>query len=118
MSSDIQIMSKRKQNQLFQLILKSRHKSINKMDLQREIQIAVTQERKQQLNNSLQTTRPLSNGEFLMSAEHLVWSMKVLIINTAADSEVGYDGANLTPLVGNIPSLLNFFYNMDNGFNN
>ena len=43
--------------------------------------------------------------------------MKVLIINTAVDSEVGYDGANLTPLVVNIPSLLNFFLQMDNGFN-
>ena len=35
MSSDIQIMSKRKQNQLLQLILKSRHKPINKMGLKR-----------------------------------------------------------------------------------
>ena len=41
MSSDLQIMSKGKSNQLLQLILKSRHKPINKMDLQREIGIAL-----------------------------------------------------------------------------
>ena len=54
MSSDIQIMSKRKLYQLLQLILKSRHKPINKMDLQ--IYELLLLKRKQQLNNSLQTT--------------------------------------------------------------
>ena len=57
MSSDVKNMSKRKQNQLLQLILKSRHKPINKMDLQREIRIALTEKKKQQLNNSLQSTK-------------------------------------------------------------
>ena len=55
MSSDIQSMSKRKYNQLLQLILKPRHKSINKMDLQREIRTALILKTKEQLNNSLQT---------------------------------------------------------------
>ena len=45
MSSDVKNMSKRKQNQLLQLILKSRHKPINKMDLQREIRIALTEKK-------------------------------------------------------------------------
>ena len=45
MSSDLQIMSKGKSNQLLQLILKSRHKSINKMDLQREKGIAHAEKR-------------------------------------------------------------------------
>ena len=40
MSSDIQ-------NQLLQLILKSWHKPINNMDLQREIGIALTEKKKQ-----------------------------------------------------------------------
>ena len=44
-SSDMQIKSKRKKNQLLQLILKSRHKPINKMDLQREIRIALTEKK-------------------------------------------------------------------------
>ena len=43
MSSDIQIISKRKKNQLLQLILKSRHKSSNKIDLEREIRVALTE---------------------------------------------------------------------------
>ena len=51
MSSDIQIMSKRKQNQLLQLILKSRHKAINKMDLKRDRNYSYWK-----LNNSQQTT--------------------------------------------------------------
>ena len=45
MSSDVKNMTKRKQNQLLQLILKSRHKPINKMDLQREIRIALTEKK-------------------------------------------------------------------------
>ena len=53
-----------------------------------------------------------------MSAEHLFQSMKVLIINTAVDSETDMMVPNLTPLVVNIPSLLKIFYNMDNGFYN
>ena len=36
----MQIKSKRKKNQLLQLILRSRHKPINKMDLQRDMRIA------------------------------------------------------------------------------
>ena len=36
MSSDIQIMSERKKDQLLQLILKLWYKAINKMDLQRD----------------------------------------------------------------------------------
>ena len=45
-SSEIQNMSKSKQNQLLQLILKSQHKPINKMDLQREIRNALTEKTK------------------------------------------------------------------------
>ena len=45
MSSDIQIMSKRNQNQLLQPILKSRHKPINKMDSQKEIRIALSEKK-------------------------------------------------------------------------
>ena len=41
----MQIKSKRKKNQLLQLILKSRHQPINKMDLQREIRIAITEKK-------------------------------------------------------------------------
>ena len=59
MSSDIQIMSKRKQDQLLQLIFKSWHKLINKMGY-KEIGIAVTEKKKKQLNNSLQTTKLVS----------------------------------------------------------
>ena len=59
MSSDIQIMSKRKQDQLLKLIFKSWHKPINKMDY-KEIGIAVTEKKKKQLNNSLQTTKLMS----------------------------------------------------------
>ena len=41
--------------------------------------------------------RPLSNVEFLMSAEHLFLAMKVIKaqLNTAVDSHAGYDGAEL-----------------------
>ena len=46
MSSDTQlIMSKRKYNQLLQLIIKSPPKPINKMDLQREERIALTEKK-------------------------------------------------------------------------
>ena len=45
MSSDRQIMSKRKSNQLLQLILKSWYKPIHKMDLQRAIRIALTEKK-------------------------------------------------------------------------
>ena len=41
----MQIKSKRKKNQLLQLILKSRHQPINKMDLQKEIRIAITEKK-------------------------------------------------------------------------
>ena len=46
-----------KYNELLQLILKPRYKSINKIDLQREIRTALILKKKQQLNNSLQTTK-------------------------------------------------------------
>ena len=78
MSSDVKNMSKRKQNQLLQLILKSRHKPINKMDLQREIRIALTEKKSNNLTTACKAlswnfshVRPLSDMEFLMSAEHL-----------------------------------------------
>ena len=57
MSSDLQIMSKGKSNQLLQLILKSRHKPINKMDLQREIGIAFAEKKS---NNLITACKPLS----------------------------------------------------------
>ena len=56
MSSDLQIMSKGKSNQLLQLILKSRHKPINKMDLQREIGIAFAEKKN---NNLITASKPL-----------------------------------------------------------
>ena len=56
MSSDIQIMSKRKQDQLLKLIFKSWHKPINKMDY-KEIGIAVTEKKK---NNLITACKPLS----------------------------------------------------------
>ena len=57
MSSDIQIMSKRKQDQLLKLIFKSWHKPINKMDY-KEIGIAVTEKKKK--NNLITACKPLS----------------------------------------------------------
>ena len=73
----IQIMFSDIQNQLLQLILKSWHKPINKMDLQRDRNCSYWKEKSTSLiTNSLQTTKlktvmPLSKVEFLMSAEHL-----------------------------------------------
>ena len=45
MSSEVKSTSKRKYNQLLQLIIKSQQKPINKMDLQRKKQIALTEKK-------------------------------------------------------------------------
>ena len=91
MSSDIQIISQRKQDQLLQLIFKSWHKPINKMDY-KEIGIAVTETKK---NNLTTACKPLNLCHIrpLWIVEYNTCFSRWKYLNTAVDSDVGYNDA-------------------------
>ena len=107
MSSDTRIMSKRKQNQLLQLILLVSRGTSRLMKWIFKERYELFLLKRKQLGNSLQTTRLKlkSNVEFLISAE----------LNTAVDSDVGYDGAEFNSVL--FPVSRNYcLSNMDKGF--
>ena len=76
----------------------SRHKPINKMDLQKEIRIALTASR--QTNDML---GPFQTWNFLWVPNTYFSRWKLL--NTAVDPDVGYDGAEFNSFAVSFPSL-------------